>query len=750
MQTLVIVESPAKCKTISKYLGNEYVVKASFGHVRDLPAKALGVDIENNFKPTYQNMPEKSKVIKELKEIAKKSDEILLASDPDREGEAIAWHLNTLLKSSCNNIKRITFNEITKPSVIAATNNKKEIDVDLVNSQQTRRILDRVVGYKLSPWLNKVIEDKDSVLSAGRVQSVALKIIVLRENEILTFQKEEYWQIVADVSTNKNEEFKTELFAYKDEKLKIPNVTEAQNILSKLKDAIYVVEDVKKQEKKRNPYPPFTTSTLQQEANKKLNWDSTKVMKIAQELYEGVEVEENQRYGLITYMRTDSVRVNEDFQKETLNFIKEKYGNEYVPVPANIYKTKGEAQDAHEAIRPTVIKNEPEKIKDKLSNDQYLLYKLIFERFVGSQMINATMDTVSVIITANDYKFKTTGQTVKFDGFLKLYNEEKEETTENEKEDNSIVPPLMVGEQLNLIKITPNQKFTSPPARYTEASLIKELEKLGVGRPSTYATIIQTLKKREYVIVNKKKFEPTKLGKNIVSVLDEKFTNIMDIKFTADMETQLDIIAEGKESWTEVISNFLIPFLNKLEYEEKELYKKMSENNQLCPDCGKPMVERQGKFGKFLACSGYPDCKKTIPIRENKPSDVVCEKCGKPMYIKEYNKKFFLACSGYPDCKNTINCDKNGKPLTKKENEVSDQVCPDCGKPMYLRTGANGKFYGCSGYPDCRKTLPYIDPNEKTKICPECGKPMRLRTGAKGKFWGCSGYPDCKHTEPEK
>lgn len=612
MKTLVIVESPAKCKTISKYLGNEYTVKASFGHVRDLPPKSLGVDLENDFKPTYQNMPEKSKIIKELKEIAKNSDEILLASDPDREGEAIAWHLNALLKSSCKNIKRITFNEITKPSVIAATNNKKEIDLDLVNSQQTRRILDRVFGYKLSPWLNKIIKSEDS-LSAGRVQSVALKIIVLRDDEILNFKKEEYWQISAELQNNNKEQFRSDLFALFDEKLKISNVNEAQDILSNLKGKEYIVEDIKKQEKKRNPYPPFTTSTLQQEGNKKLNWDSGKVMKIAQELYEGIEVEEGQRYGLITYMRTDSVRVNEDFQKETLNYISNKFGAEYVPTTPNIYKTKGEAQDAHEAIRPTVINNEPDKIKDKLSNDQYLLYKLIFERFVGSQMINALMDTVSVIIDANGYKFKSNGQTVKFDGFLKLYNEEKEETDEEKDKDNIKIPPLSIGEKLNLVSIEPKQKFTSPPARYTEASLIKELEKLGIGRPSTYATIIQTLKKREYVKVTNKKFESTKLGKEIVCILNEKFTNIMDIKFTADMETQLDVIAEGKEVWTEVISSFLVPFLQKLDIEEKELYKIMSETSQICPDCGKPMMERTGKYGKFWGCTGYPDCKHTEP-----------------------------------------------------------------------------------------------------------------------------------------
>ena len=746
MKTLVIVESPAKCKTISKYLGKDYTLKASFGHIRDLPPKELGVDIDNNFQPTYVNMPEKSKIIKELKSIAKESDEILLASDPDREGEAIAWHLNHVLKSSCKNIKRITFNEITKPSVIAATQNKRDVDLDLVNSQQTRRILDRVVGYKLSPWLNKIITSDES-LSAGRVQSVTLKIIVLRENEILNFKKEEYWQITATLTNQNNEQFTSELFALKDEKLKIPTVQDAQNILNNLKNATYTVEDVKKQEKKRNPYPPFTTSTLQQEGNKKLNWDSTKVMKVAQELYEGVEVEDGQRYGLITYMRTDSVRVNEDFQKETLNHIAETFGREYVPSTPNNYKTKGEAQDAHEAIRPTVIKNVPEKIKDKLTPDQYLLYKLIYERFVASQMINATMDTVSVVINANDYKFKTTGQTVKFDGFLKLYNIEKEE--DDEKEENKKVPNLNIGEILNLISIEPKQKFTSPPARYTEASLIKELEKLGIGRPSTYATIVQTLKKRHYVKINNKKFEPTKLGFDIVNVLEDKFTNIMDIKFTADMETQLDTIADGKEEWTTVISDFLVPFLNRVSVEEKELYEKMSENNQICPDCGKPMQERMGKYGKFWGCTGYPECKKIINIKEEKTSDVVCDKCGKPMIVKEYNKKYFLACTGYPDCRNTINCDKNGKPL-KSNAELTDQICPDCGKPMYLRKGSTGQFYGCSGYPDCKKTLPYIDPKEKTRTCPDCGKPMRLRTGAKGKFWGCTGYPECTHTEPEK
>ena len=711
MSTLVIVESPAKCKSISKYLGSNYIVKASFGHIRDLPAKTLGVDLENGYTPDYKPMPEKSKIIKELKEQAKKCDKVLLASDPDREGEAIAWHLNYILKSSCKNIKRITFNEITKPAVLSAAQNEGDIDINMVNSQQARRILDRVVGYKISPILNKAIP-ADNPLSAGRVQSVTLKIIVQRENDINNFQKEEYWTITAFLIKD-NTIFSADLFAHNGEKIKIKNAQEAQEILTALKDAKYKVTDIKKQERKRNANAPFTTSTLQQESNKKLGWDSSKTMKIAQELYEGIDLGGDQRSGLITYMRTDSTRISEDFQKLTLEYISSKFGREYVPEKPNIYKTKGEAQDAHEAIRPTVITNSPDEIKQYLSEDQYKLYKLIYEKFISSQMCPAIYDTVTVIIDANDYNFKTVGNTLKFDGFTKIYTdtveEEDKENKEQEENEEKKIPKLEIDDILDLEKIEPKQKFTTPPPKFTEASLIKELEKLGIGRPSTYATIIQTLKKRNYVSISSKKFIPTELGTEIVNFLENKFTNIMQVDFTANMEENLDNIADGKKNWVVVLDDFCIPFLATVKNINEEVYKNMEEKTYMdCPECGKPMRLIKGKFGHFLACTGYPDCK------------------------------------------TTKNCDAKGNVIEKKEVEVTDVMCPECGKPMALRSGKTGKFYGCTGYPDCKTTKPYVDPKQKTKDCPECGKPMILRNGKSGKFWGCTGYPDCKHTENEK
>ena len=666
MSTLVIVESPAKCKSISKYLGNNYIVKASFGHIRDLPEKSLGVDLNNNYTPEYKNMPEKSKIIKELKEQAKKCDKVLLASDPDREGEAIAWHLNYVLKSSCKNIKRITFNEITKPAVLAAAQKESDIDLNMVNSQQARRILDRIVGYKISPILNKAI-DADNPLSAGRVQSVTLKIIVQREKDINSFQKEEYWTITAFLIKD-DTIFPADLFSFKGEKIKIKDVKEAQEILNNLKNANYIVSDVKKQEKSKKASAPFTTSTLQQESNKKLGWDSTKTMKIAQELYEGIDLGNDQRSGLITYMRTDSTRVSEEYQKLALDFIKNTYGEQYVPEKPNIYKTKGEAQDAHEAIRPTIITNIPDEIKPYLSQDQYDLYKLIYNKFISSQMAPAIYDTVTVLIDANEYNFKATGNTLKFDGFTKIYTETIEDDSkekENDETSEKKLPELSVGENLELEKIEPKQKFTTPPPKFTEASLIKELEKLGIGRPSTYASIIQTLKKRKYVSIGGKKFSPTELGTEIVEYLEQKFTNIMQVDFTANMEENLDIIAEGKKNWINVLDEFCNPFLKNINDVNQEVYQKMDEQTYMdCPECGKPMRKIKGKFG------------------------------------------YFLACTGYPDCKTTRNCDAKGNLTEKKQAEITDVLCPECGKPMALRKGKTGQFYGCTGYPAGTTPMP--------------------------------------------
>lgn len=756
-KTLVIVESPAKSKTIQKYLGKDYIVKASFGHIRDLPEKELGVDVEDNFKPKYITSPTKTKIVKELQEQAQKVDRILLASDPDREGEAISWHLNYVLKRYCKDIHRVEFHEITNKAVNEAISNPHEINLDLVNSQQSRRILDRIVGYKLSPWLSKIMRGR---LSAGRVQSVALRIICDREDEINNFKPEEYWKIYANLTPlNEDFPFVAELYMKGKDKVTIPDENTAKQILLDLQNALYKVEQIIKKEKKKNAAPPFTTSTLQQEASRKLNWDSSKTMKIAQELYEGLELEDNSPHGLITYMRTDSTRISEDFQKTTLDYIKSKWGKEYSPTVPNIYKTKDGAQDAHEAIRPTDALREPDKIQKYLNKDQFLLYKLIWERYIASQMEAAIYDTVSVVISANNYLFKATGYSIRFDGFMTLYTEDKDEENTSEDKENDKekkLPQLKEKETLKLIKLDPKQKFTTPPSRFTEATLIKELEKLGVGRPSTYATIISTIKGRNYVEVKAKKFYSTELGHNVVNMLVQYFPDVMDVKFTAAMEEDLDIVAEGKKYWVNVLKDFYDPFaiaLAKAEKEVKPMEQEVVYSDTVCPNCGKPMIEKQGKYGPFLGCSGYPDCKTILPI-EKKFNDtgVTCDKCGKPMIVREVKKgrktEYFLGCIGYPDCKNTIPCDKNGKPMDKPKVEETDKVCPDCGKPMLLREGKNGKFYSCSGYPDCKKTQPYIDPKQDTKECPECGKPMILRNGKTGKFWGCTGYPDCKKTLP--
>lgn len=744
-KTLIIVESPAKSKTIEKYLGKGYIVKASFGHVRDLPQKELGVDIENNFKPTYVISEGKNKIVRQLQTLAKSADKILLASDPDREGEAIAWHLYQLLKRHCKNIERIQFNEITKKAISQAVSNPHDIDYKMVDSQQARRILDRIVGYQLSPWLNQVLSGR---LSAGRVQSVALKIICDRENEIKVFKPEEYWKIYVNLTPQEKPfPFDAELIEKNKKKIHISNKQEADKILKDLEGKDYVVKDVEKKQRIRKPNPPFTTSTLQQEASKKLKWGSDRTMKVAQQLYEGIELEDGQ-HGLITYMRTDSTRINPDFQRETLDFILNRWGVKYRPSSPNIYKSKNDAQDAHEAIRPTMIGKEPDLIKKYLTNEQFLLYKLIWERYIASQMTSAIYDTITVFVSADDYVFKANGSSLNFDGSMVLYQEEIDEdnTESNDKEIN--LPQLIKNQLLKLIKIKPTQKFTTPPPRFTEATLIKELERLGIGRPSTYATTISTLKNRDYVYIEKSRFIPTERGSEVTTLLVNYFPDVINVAFTANMEEKLDLIAEGKIDWVDTLNDFYDPFseaLNKAKKEVKTMNKNDKVTDKLCPKCGNNMVEKEGKYGKFLGCSGYPDCKTILPINDKyNDTGITCNKCGQPMVVKEYKKgrkiNRFLACVGYPECKNTMPCDENGKPL---ELEKSEQPCPDCGKEMILREGKTGKFWGCSGYPDCTKTLPY----GKTKPCPECGNPLVKRKGSKGDFWGCTNYPNCKHTE---
>lgn len=751
MKTLVIVESPAKCKTIQKYLGKDYIVKASFGHVRDLPNKEMGIDTDNDFRPKYVVDSSKTKVVKELQGIAKTVDRILLASDPDREGEAIAWHLENLLQKHCSNIGRIVFNEITKKSVQQAVQNPSTVDLDMVNSQQARRMLDRLVGYSVSPWLSQVLRGK---LSAGRVQSVSLRIIVDRDREIKNFVPEEYWKIHANLTPFQEEfPFDSELFQKQGKKIeRIKNKQEADSILDDLNGQFYTVDSVERKERKKKPAAPFTTSTLQQEGSRKLKWDSSKTMKVAQELYEGVELQGGNAQGLITYMRTDSTRISGDFQNDTLDYIGNNWGKNYTPDKPNEYKTKGDAQDAHEAIRPTNYDFSPDDIRQYLTPDQYKLYDLIWKRYIASQMAHALYDTLTVLIEAGQYTFKSTGSTLRFDGFMTLYMEDKDSDDDNNDDNEIQLPNLSKGEQLNLIKLNPKQSFTKPPAPYTEATLIKALEKEGVGRPSTYASIISTLKNRRYVEVNRSKFEPTELGNSVIDILVEWFTDLMEVKFTAEMEGKLDTIADGKEYWVSVLDDFYNPFaktLEKARMEVKPMEREEVLSDQNCPDCGKQMAIKEGKFGKFLGCTGYPDCKKIMPFFDESTPSIDCDQCNSKMILREVKKgrkkEYFYGCVNYPTCKNTVPSDKKGTVKDKPKVEESDKKCEKCGESMLIREGKNGKFYACSGYPDCKNTEPYIDENQKTMECDQCGKDMVHRKGKFGYFYGCSGYPTCKN-----
>ena len=625
-KTLVIVESPAKSKTIQKYLGGGFVVKASFGHVRDLPQRDLGVDVDNSFRPTYV-ISGKSNIVEDLKKSAKSADRILLASDPDREGEAIAWHLQALLKTQCKNIQRIEFNEITKSSVQTAIQKPHNVDLRLVDSQQARRILDRLVGYQLSPWVSSTLGERG--LSAGRVQSVALRIIVDRQREIDAFVPQEYWKVQAELSPLASDEtFIADAVRRNGQDLNLKTEQDAQTVLAGVQGVPFTVESIEGKQRKRSPSAPFTTSTLQQEAGRKLHYDSAKTMKIAQTLYEGVELGDGSAHGLITYMRTDSTRINEDFQRAALAYIGTEFGSQYVPATPNTYKTKGEAQDAHEAIRPTDMANTPDAIRTFLTDDQFRLYKLIWERFVASQMASAIYDTQTVLISAGEYTFKATGYAVTFDGFMTVYLEDKDlEESEKKDEREKRLPSMREREVLEAIQVVPQQKFTSPPPKFSEPSLVKELEKLGIGRPSTYASIISTLKARLYVSVVKEKFEPTARGYSVIDILVKYFPSIMNVQFTSNMEDRLDVIAEGKARYAEVLGDFYRPFSQMLSSAQSVAPVSVpggSSRDEIydpCPECGKPMVVRSGKRGKFLACTGYPSCTHTAPYAgDAKPS----------------------------------------------------------------------------------------------------------------------------------
>ena len=668
---LIIVESPAKANTIKKFLGGNTKVVASMGHIRDLPKSKLGIDIEHDFEPEYINIRGKGDLIKSLKKDAKSAKKIYLATDPDREGEAIAWHLAHILQIPEDSVCRVTFNEITKETVQSSIKNPRKIDINLTDAQQARRVLDRIVGYKISPILWKKVKRG---LSAGRVQSVAVKLIVDREEEIEKFIPEEYWNITAQLKDKKSRKsFEAKFYGENGKKLELHSKMEVDKILENLQDAKFIVEDVKKGQKKKSPAPPFTTSTLQQEASRKLNFSLKKTMSVAQGLYEGVKVTGKGSIGLITYMRTDSTRISKEAREAAKEHINSTYGSQYYE--NRFYKTKENSQDAHEAIRPTYIELTPDKVKDSLNKDQLKLYELIYNRFIASQMAQAIYDTVAVNILANDkYNFKANGQTLKFKGFMSVYIEGQEQSKE---EKDSELPELELKQEVEKQKIDTKQSFTEPPARYTEASLVKALEEKGIGRPSTYSPTITTILERRYIEKQKKQLVPTELGKVVNKLLTENFKDIVNVEFTANIETEFDRIAEGKEYWKKIIRDFYSPFEKTLEKAEKELEHveiKDEVSDVQCEKCGRMMVYKYGRYGKFLACPGYPECKNAKPIIET--IDVPCPVCGGVVQVrKTKRKKNYYICENNPESCNYIswNKPKNGEKWTPEQNDAESK-----------------------------------------------------------------------------
>ena len=717
---LVIVESPAKAKTISKFLGKKYSVVASYGHIRDLPQKSFGVDIENGFKPKYVVPKDKKPIVDSIKKSSKDANVVYIATDEDREGEAIGWHIVNAAKIDESKIKRIVFHEITKSAITNSIESYRSIDINMVNSQEARRILDRIVGYKLSPLLAKKIQKG---LSAGRVQSVALKLIVDREEEIQKFIPQEYWTIHIIFEGNIN------ALLYKIDskslgKLDIKTQKEAQEIAEKIKKEQFIVKSVTKRKTSKKPEAPFITSTLQMAASNILGFSAQKTMRIAQKLYEGVDIGK-QRVGLITYMRTDSFNVAKEAQNKALNLINEILGEKYIPKKANIYKTKSKtAQEAHEAIRPSEPSMLPDMAKPHLTNDEYKLYNLIWKRFMASQTTPAEFNSVSILFSSETFEAKANFRELLFDGYLRFWD--------YSKPDVSDIPQLKKNSPIGLKNVEPKQHFTEPPPRYTEASLIKELEKHGIGRPSTYATIIGTIILRGYVQIKEKKFYPLEIGITTSKMLDKFFSSIINVKFTAKMEEGLDKIAQQKLDKIELLSDFYQKFKSLLDvaYEKMENLKpKPQETDIICDKCGAKMVIREGRYGRFLACSNYPKCKNTKPLDEEK-TDIVCDKCGSPMVVK-YSKKGtkFLACSNYPKCKNT-------KPYP------TGLKCPECGGDLIEYSSKRGKFYGCSNYPECKFT---VRGTLKNASCPKCGYTLFVK---RKDGWHCA-RKGCDYKEEE-
>ncbi len=679
--SLVIVESPAKAKTIGKYLGSKFIVKASMGHVRDLPKSQIGVEVENEFNPKYITIRGKGSVLKELKDASKKVKKVYLAADPDREGEAIAWHLAHALELDNTDSCRVVFNEITKQAVKDAFKTPRKINMDLVNAQQARRILDRLVGYKISPLLWKKVKKG---LSAGRVQSVAVKIILDRENEIDAFVPEEYWSITAKLVKGSSV-FEAKFTQLNGQKKELSKEADVEEVLKAIKGATFKVAEVKEKERQRHPSPPFTTSSLQQEAARKLNFRAAKTMSVAQQLYEGVELGKEGTVGLITYMRTDSTRIAASAQEEAKEYINGKFGDTFVPESPREYSKKAaNAQDAHEAIRPTSVLRDPESVKSFMSRDQFRLYKLVWERFVASQMSSAVLDTLSVDIAAGSAVFRATGSKVRFPGFMKVYVEGNDDgTTEEEK----FLPALAPGDKLKKEEIDPKQHFTQPPPRYTEARLVRTMEELGIGRPSTYAPTLETIQKRGYVAIEEKKFVPTELGELIIEQMEQFFPEILDAEFTAHMEEDLDHVEEGSEDWVKVLKEFYASFEKRLEVAEEEMKEiEIADevSDEICDKCGKPMVYKLGRFGKFLACSGFPDCRNTKPIV--KDIGVTCPKCKEGHVVERRSKKgrVFYGCDRYPEC-DFVSWDR-----------PSSKPCPKCGNWMVEKRNKQGARLQCT------------------------------------------------------
>jgi DNA topoisomerase I len=784
VKSLVIVESPAKAKTIQKYLGKGFTVEASLGHVKDLPKSTLGVDTSNHFETDYVVIPGKEKVLARLKKLAGPMDAIYLAPDPDREGEAIAAHLaGELARNGAASkkkkktkkkkedaevpprIQRVTFNEITKRAVQAAFEHPRAIDQNLVDAQQARRVLDRLVGYQVSPLLwDKVRRG----LSAGRVQTVALRLIVEREREIKAFEKKEYWTIDAHLAASKPPAFDARFLGKGEEKIEVTNGEDAEKIRAALEPASWMVRSVDKKERRRNAAPPFTTSKLQQDSSRKLRFSVKRTMMIAQRLYEGVELGEEGQVGLITYMRTDSTRVAPEAIQEVREYVGKEYGATYLPETPNVYKEKKEAQAAHEAIRPTSAMRHPDAVKQYLKEDEYKVYKLIWQRFVASQIMPAVFDQTTVDIDAkakNDdvFWFRVTGSVLKFDGFLRVYEESKEGKDEEDEELKHKLPALEAGQKLTLKELKPEQHFTEPPPRYNEASLVKELEERGIGRPSTYSAILSTIQERQYVQKLGGKFTPTEIGLVVTDLLVENFRDIFDVAYTARLEEELDEIEEGKEKWTDTLADFYKKFQKDLKYAEKHMenIKRMEKpTDEKCERCGAPLVIKWGKHGSFYACSTYDKedpntCTFTKENPINLPdldsADVqetsqeeYCENCGRVMVLKRGRFGQFMACTGYPDCKTTRRLDQG-----KKVPDIPlDELCPKCGRNMMIRHGRFGEFTACSGYPECK----YVKQNYIGVKCPECkeGDLVEKRARKGNTFYGCGNYPKCKFTSAHK